>query len=102
MYIQYLGFRVAAGCRIYDFHVVDAPNETREFTVRIQSEAVRPLSLKFQDGPGICFARLKRELEGETPESRLRPHLRIDEKDVQEYMERQNSRKKPRPAFLPR
>ena len=88
MYIQYVGFDVAASSRAYTFRVIDAPAETREFTVKIQSGAFYSPPLKFQDGPGICFARLKQELEAETQESRSEPHLSIREHDIKEYLQR--------------
>ncbi len=97
MYIQYVGFNVAASSRIYNFDVIDTA-ETREFTVKVQSEAFRPARLKAQDGPGICFERLEQELEGETQESRAEAHLSIGKRDIQEYLEghypRQPLRKK--------
>jgi hypothetical protein len=94
MHIQYVGFNVAASSRIYDFHVIDAA-ETREFTVEVQSDAFRPARLRLQDGPGICFARLKQDLQGETPEARAAAHLSINirEQDIQEYLERHYPRK---------
>ena len=70
------------------------PREAREFTVEVHSEAFGLHSLKFQDGPGISFARLQRELEGETRESRAEPYLRIGEQDIQEYRARHYPRKK--------
>ena len=93
MYIQYAGFNVAAGARIYNFDVIDAPQEAREFTVKVPAEAFRPARLKFQDGPGICFARLEQELGGETLEARAEAHLSIGERDIQEYLERHYPRK---------
>jgi hypothetical protein len=89
MYIQYVGFNVATSSRIYDFDVIDIA-EVRKFTVKVQSDAFRPARLKLQDGPGICFARLKQELQGETPESRAAAHssISIREQDIQEYLER--------------
>jgi hypothetical protein len=87
MYIQYVGFNVAASSRIYNFDVLDTHEEAREFTVKVQSEAFRPPRLKAQDGPGICFERLEEELEGATQESRAEAHLSIGEPDIQEYLE---------------
>jgi hypothetical protein len=94
MYIQYVGFNVAASSRVYNFDVIDT-NETREFTVEVQSDAFRPARLRLQDGPGICFARLKQDLQGETPEARAAAHLSINirEQDIQEYLERHYPRK---------
>lgn len=88
MYIQYVGFDAARSSRIYTFHVIDAPHEDREFTVSVQSEEFQAARLKLQDGPAICFARLKQELQGETEGVHAEAHLSIEEKDVQEYMER--------------
>ena len=93
MYIQYVGFNVAASSRTYNFDVLD-PKEAREFTVQVQSEAFRPARLRVQDGPSICFERLKQELEGETPESRAEAHLCIGETDIREYLEKHSPRKK--------
>ena len=92
MYIQYVGFDVAASSRIYNFHVIDA-TEAREFTVEVQSETFRPARLKLQDGPDICFARLKQELQGETQESRVEARLNIGEREIQEYLEQHAPRK---------
>jgi len=92
MYIRYVGFNVAASSRIYDFDVIDT-NEAREFTVEVQSGAFRPARLRLQDGPGICFARLKQELQGETQETRAEAHLSIGEQYIQEYLEQHYPRK---------
>ena len=88
MYIQYAGFDVVANSRVYNFDVVE-PGAEREFTVQVHSDAFRPASLKLQDGPGICFARLEHELQGETTELRAQAHLTIGERDIREYLEKQ-------------
>ena len=87
MYIQYIGFTVAASSRIYNYDVLDT-KEKRKFTVKVQSEDFRPAGLKLQDGPSICFDRLKRELGAETEESRAAADLSIAEREVDEYLER--------------
>jgi len=92
MYIQYVGFNIAASARIYNFDVIDT-QEAREFTVAIRSAAFRPGSLKLHDGPGICYARLKSELDGETQESRAEAHLSLGKRDIQEYSEQHYPRK---------
>jgi hypothetical protein len=86
MYIQYVGCNVAGNYRIYKYDVLDT-KERREFSVQVQYEVFRPSGLKLQDGPDICFARLKQALEGETPESRTEGHLGIRKRDVDEYLE---------------
>ena len=87
MYIQYVGFDTAAGSRTYSFHVIDTPHERRDFTVAVQSKAFQAARLQLQDGPAICLARLKQELQGETQESRALAHLNIEERDVQQYLD---------------
>jgi hypothetical protein len=94
MYIRYVGFNLAASSRIYNFDVIDT-KETREFTVKVHATAFRPAALKLQDGPAICFARLERELQGETQEARAGAHLSIVELDIEEYLERQHPRQRP-------
>ena len=91
MYIQYIGFTVAGSSRIYNYDVLDT-KERRVFSVQVQSETFQPAGLRLQDGPDICFARLKQELEGETQESRAEGHLSIRKRDVAEYLEQHCSR----------
>lgn len=86
MYIQYTGFKVALNSRIYNFQVLDATREPREFNVRIHSDTNLWAALKLQDGPGICFERLEQELGRETPTCCAELNLRISEQDIREYM----------------
>jgi len=96
MYIQYSGFKVAENSRIYSFKVLDAAKVQREFTVRIPSDTNHWASLKLQDGPGICFERLEKELDGETTVALAQTELSITEQDIQEYMKRHYPPPKPR------
>jgi hypothetical protein len=86
MYIQYAGFTLETDSRIYAFHVIHPPQEAREFTVNLQTNAFGSSLLKMQDGPGISMARLKRELDQETPESPAETSLCIGQSDIQEYV----------------
>jgi len=86
--MECVGFSVAVTSCTYAFRVIDPPDEIRQFTVKVQLEAFRSTRLKLHNGPGICFARLKRELDGETPELRAATRLDIGEQDIQEYLER--------------
>ncbi len=94
MYIQFAGYDSEANSRIYNFDVVDPPREARTFTVKIESTTSRWGSLQLQDGPSICFERLRRELERETPELHAQAHLLIGEQDVKDYLARQHPKKK--------
>jgi hypothetical protein len=87
MYIQYVGFTGTAASRIYDFHVIEHAHEPRQFAVEIQSAAFGPSRLRFQDGPDICFARLKRSLQHEAEGVAIEDHLDISEQDVRVYLE---------------
>jgi hypothetical protein len=90
MYIQYVGFEIGASTRIYGFHVINAPEAARDFTVTIQSQAFCPGGLRLQDGPGICFARLDQELQRPAQESSPERHLIIGEGDIKEYLGKNN------------
>ena len=92
MYIQYVGFSEAASSRIYSFDVIST-GETREFTVQVQAEMFRPARLKVQDGPSICFERLRQELQGEKLNLRAPSNLNVGDGDIEEYLERQSPRK---------
>ena len=94
MYIQYVGFNVGDDSRVYSFDVIDA-KESRHFTVEVGLEAFRPLLLRFQEGPDICFACLKKGLQEETPEVRAVAHLNIGEPDVRAYLETHRPAKGP-------
>jgi hypothetical protein len=95
VYIQYAGFELVSDSRTYNFRVIDPPEQTREFSVNLQDEAFRKPPFKTQDGPVICMARLRRELERETKESPACPSLRIAQGDIQEYVAK-NYREPPR------
>jgi hypothetical protein len=89
MYIQREGFKTTVSSRVYAFHVINAPDATREFTVTVQSQAFRPDGLRLQDGPGICFARLGKELLGHT--SPVEGHLMIGEHDIKEHLKQHDA-----------
>lgn len=86
VYIQYVGFDVGIHSRVYNFTVIEA-KESRHFTIEVYSEAFRPLLLRFQDGPEMCFAHLKKGLEEETEKDRLLTHLLLGEHEVRTYLE---------------
>jgi hypothetical protein len=93
MYIQYVGFDTVTGSRTYSFHVIDAPQEARDFTVKVEAEAFRPDRLGLQDGPCISYARLVKELGGQTSESRAEACLSIGEGDIKDYLQEHNPKK---------
>ena len=88
MYIQYAGFDLQADSRTYNFHVIDVSREAREFKVSLRGSAFGSSPLKIQDGPAISMARLKRELDLETLASPAELSLRVELRDIQEYIEK--------------
>lgn len=59
--LEYLGFRNAADRREYVLRVRSGP-DAREFTVWIAHTAFAARQALLQDGPDICFQKLRREL----------------------------------------
>ena len=100
--IQYNGFVVSPAARTYNFRVICVPGEERRFTVHVLLGSFRPTRLKFQDGPNICFARLKQELADETADSHAHASLNIGEQDIQNYLEHHYPRKVKGFKFSPR
>ncbi len=92
--IQYESLVVAQTSRDYNFLVIDALRESRQFTVKIPLGLFRSTSLQYQDGPSICFEILQKELDSETQESLAKSLLNIGEQDIREYMERHHHRKR--------
>jgi hypothetical protein len=86
VYIQYVGLDVGHDSRIYNFEVIEA-KESRRFAIEVRSEAFQPLLLRFQDGPDICFAHLKKGLQEETEQDRLLTHLQLGEQEVRAYLD---------------
>jgi|SRR5579862_811089 len=88
MYIQYTGFDMGSNSRIYKFQVLDPSRGQRAFTVQILTDTNYATALKLQDGPGICFERVERELARETPEFGAELELHISEFDIRDYIKR--------------
>lgn len=86
--VQFEGFTVSTISRTYNFRVIDAPGESRQFSVQVPLESFRATPLKFQDGPLITLERLKQELDRETQESHAEAHLNVGEPDILGYLER--------------
>lgn len=88
MYIQYRGFSSEATTRVYAYHVINPPQGSREFTVDVQTGALYSPPLRIQDGPGMCYARLKQALDHETGDCPAETHLHITEGDILEYVQK--------------
>ena len=81
--IQYVGFAPKPLVREYTFNVI-ASGESREYTLTILNQAFEARQARFQDGPDICTARLRRELvEGENHPAQT--HFRVSESEIEDY-----------------
>jgi len=83
--VQYVGFEAKALVREYSF-VVRQASGTEEFTLAIVNEAFSSHRVSYQDAPGICSAKLHRELTAyanHPPQTQYR----ISEVELSEYRE---------------
>ena len=92
--IQYESLVVAQTSRDYNFLVIDALRESRQFTVKVPLGLFRSTSLQYQDGPSICYEILQKELDSETQELLAKSRLNVGEQDSREYMARHYPRKR--------
>jgi hypothetical protein len=61
--LEYRGFRNSEVCREY-LLLARLLDDSREYVVAIEHAAFAARHVSFQDGPDICFQRLRRELLG--------------------------------------
>jgi hypothetical protein len=81
--MEYMGFTSTTQGREYAFHVRFSPQDSRDYTVTITSEAFRSRRVSYQDGPNICSSRLKRELAA-NPDASTGTSFLIDEKEIED------------------
>ena len=60
--MEFMGFTSTTQGRKYAFHVRFSPQDSRDCTLTITSEAFSSRRVSYQDGPNVCSSRLKREL----------------------------------------
>ena len=82
--MEYIGFKSSTGGREYRFHVRFSPQDSRDYTVTISSEAFRSRRVSYQDGPNICSSRLRRELTANLDLPTGTSFL-IDEKEMDDH-----------------
>jgi len=83
--LQYTGFAIVPGGRLYSFSVPGHEAPARCFTVVIENAAFRPGLLKYQEGPEICYGKLLAALSTEEDASPLSPQQRVSEPEVVAY-----------------
>lgn len=91
--IRFEGFHVGATDRFYNFSVSGASEKPRQFIVGISSRSFVKAELKFQDGPAICFHRLREEIDRESVDCPANAQITISEQDIEEYLVTQHPKK---------
>ena len=83
--IQYVGFESKASNREYAYRVVDPLAGTREIVFTISNQAFLEKLVRYQDGPEVCYLKLRRELEAESTEAPLRKRSAVSDAELGEY-----------------
>jgi len=99
--MEYLGFISTTQGREYAFHVRFSGQDSRDYTVTITREAFRSRRLSYQDGPGVCSSRLKRELTA-NPDALTGTSFLVDEKEIDDHKLRdisETSKRRPGPKL---
>ena len=95
--VQYVGFEAKASAREYTFMVREVSSEPCEYTVCIENEAFVSRRARYQDAPGICSVKLKRELAA-CPDHSGERRFEVAQSDLDDYhnarMPRERERQK--------
>lgn len=80
--------------RVYSYRVMASKSEPREFTLTIPNRAFQNKRVPYQDGAGICYRKLQRELLAETAEGPLQRSFVISDEELENHMETHRPAKK--------
>jgi hypothetical protein len=86
--IQYCGFQAQSYGRDYVYRVIDRASESREFTLTISNRAFTDRRLPYQAAADLCYQKLQKALDLESPEQPLSLHLTLSDQDLDEYREK--------------
>jgi hypothetical protein len=86
--VRYLGFRSTERGREYTMHVSGA-DPSRDFVLLISHQSFSRGETRFQDGPDVCSARLRRELAAD-PTFAPSNEVLITAEDLLDYRNRHN------------
>ncbi len=85
--IQYLGFQLKANGRDYSYRVVDPKEGDREFILSISNRAFSEHHFPYQDAAALCYRKLQKELDAESPEQPLPHRSTLSGQELDEYLE---------------
>lgn len=86
--IQYLGFQLKPRGRDYLYLVLSKNTENREFTLTISNQSFVEKRMPYQDAADLCYQKLRKDLDFETPEQPLPRHATLSDEDLDEYLEK--------------
>jgi hypothetical protein len=92
--IQYLGFHLKPRGREYLYLVVDPKSQNREFTYTITNQLFVEKSLPYQDAADLCYQKLRKDLDLETPDQPLPRHSTLSDQELKEYCEKHRPAKR--------
>jgi hypothetical protein len=84
--IQYLGFQLKPRGRDYLYLVLDPRSQNREFTFTISNQSFVEKKVPYQDAADLCYQKLRRALDLETPEQPLPHHCTLSDPELEEYL----------------
>ena len=82
--MEYMGFTSTTQGREYAFHVRFSPQDSRDYSLTITSEAFSSRRVSYQDGPNVCSSRLKRELTV-NPDAPTGTSFLIEKKEIDDH-----------------
>jgi hypothetical protein len=86
--IQYRGFQLKPRGRDYLYLVLDPKSEDREFTFTISNQSFVEKRVPYQDAADLCYQKLRKSLDLETPEQPLPRHSTLSDQELEEYREK--------------
>lgn len=86
--IQYLGFQLKPSGRDYTYRLVNPKEGDREFVLSISNRAFAEHHFPYQDAAALCYRKLQKALNEETPEQPLPHRSTLSDQELDEYMER--------------
>jgi hypothetical protein len=86
--IQYLGFELKVSGRDYSYRVVNPKEGDREFVLSISNRAFSDHHFPYQDAAGLCYRKLQKALDEESPEQPVPHRSVLSDQELGEYMVR--------------
>jgi len=84
--IQYLGFQLKATGRDYSYRVVNPKEGNREFVLSISNRAFSEHHFPYQDAAALCYQKLQRALNTESPEQPVPHRSALSDQELDEYL----------------